>query len=259
MIDPANKKNPYTLFVRPRDLEMETWYGRREGVEGAVKNYKARIKLCRSKNSMPNLPKLLDGHDKLYYRFGVDHKLDQTILQYLSGQRFRRLKTAYPPHTIIDPTILIHEMRLHKTPEEVEFMQTAATIAAEAHILAMQKIKPGMNEFQVESLIEAYMRDNGATGVAYNSIIGGGENATHSALRRKQSPAQRRRSDPDRRGRGISRLRVGYHAHISRQREIYKTAARSLRRRARRAERMRRSDQKQATPSNSGRNFRSSF
>ncbi|MGB5015522.1 MAG: M24B family metallopeptidase, partial [Pyrinomonadaceae bacterium] len=47
-----------------------------------------------------------------------------------------------------------------------------------AHILAMKKVKPGMNEGQVESLMEAYMRDKGASGVAYNSIIGGGENAT---------------------------------------------------------------------------------
>ena len=45
-------------------------------------------------------------------------------------------------------------------------------------MLAMKKTKPGMNEFQVESLIESYMRDNGATGIAYNSIVGGGENAT---------------------------------------------------------------------------------
>jgi hypothetical protein len=56
-----------------------------------------------------------ERHEKLYYRFGVDNKLDQMILQYLSAQRFRRLKTAYPPHTIVDPTVLIHEMRLHKT------------------------------------------------------------------------------------------------------------------------------------------------
>jgi Xaa-Pro aminopeptidase len=41
----------------------------------------------------------------------------------------------------------------------------------------MRNVKPGMNEFQVESLMEAYMRDKGASGVAYNSIIGGGENA----------------------------------------------------------------------------------
>src|SRR4030095_6196579 len=62
--------------------------------------------------------------------------------------------------------------------KEVELMQKAATIAAEAHILAMKKVKPGMNEGQVESFMEAYMRDKGASGVAYNSIIGGGDNAT---------------------------------------------------------------------------------
>jgi Xaa-Pro aminopeptidase len=69
-------------------------------------------------------------------------------------------------------------MRLHKQEEEVEMMQRAADIAAEAHVLAMKKVKPGMNEFQVESIIEAYMREKGANGVAYNSIVGGGDNAT---------------------------------------------------------------------------------
>ena len=177
VIDPQNKKSPYTLYVRPRDPEMETWFGRREGVEGAVKNYAANTAFSVEKFGA-DLPKLLDGHDKLYYRFAVDKDLDQKMLGYLSGQRVRRLKTAYPPHTIIDPTIITGEMRLHKTPEEAEYMQTAGTIAAEAHILAMKKVKPGMNEGQVEALMEAYMKDKGASGVAYNSIIGGGDNAT---------------------------------------------------------------------------------
>ncbi len=176
VIDPSSKK-PYTLYVRPRNLEMETWFGRREGVEGAVKNYKAGKAISVEKFAA-DLPKLLNGHEKLYYRFGVDKALDLQIIQYLSGQRVRRLKTAYPPHTIIDPTVIIGDMRLHKTAEEIELMQTSADIAAKAHILAMQKVKPGMNEYQVESLMEAYMRGQGASGVAYNSIIGGGENAT---------------------------------------------------------------------------------
>jgi len=177
VIDPQNTKSPYTLYVRPRDPEMETWFGRREGVDGAVKNYAANKAFSIDKFAA-DLPKLLDGHEKLYYRFAVDKTLDQQILGYLSGQRVRRLKTAYPPHTIIDPTIILGEMRLHKTPEEAEYMQTAGTIAAEAHILAMKKVKPGMNEGQVEALMEAYMKDRGASGVAYNSIVGGGANAT---------------------------------------------------------------------------------
>ncbi len=176
VIDPRSKK-PFTLYVRPRDPVMETWFGRRQGVDGAVKNYGADKAESIDKFEA-DMAKLIDGHDTLYYRFALDSALDQKILHYLSNQRQRRLKTAYPPHTIVDPTIIIGDMRLHKNAKEIEQMQTAADIAAEAHILAMKKVKPGMNEGQVESLMEAYMRDKGASGVAYNSIIGGGENAT---------------------------------------------------------------------------------
>lgn len=177
VIDPQNKKSPYRLYVRPRDPLMETWFGRREGVDGAKKNHGADIALPIEKFGK-DLPKLLEGRDRLYFRFASDSELDQTVLGYLTEQRVRRLKTAYPPHTIIDPTIITGEMRLHKTADEVENMQIAATIAADAHILAMKKVKPGMNEGQVESLMEAYMKDKGASGVAYNSIVGGGANAT---------------------------------------------------------------------------------
>ncbi len=177
VIDPAARKSPFTLFVRPSDPMMETWYGRRQGVEGAKKNYGADKALSIEKFES-ELPKLLNGKEKLYYRFGLDNRLDQVILNYLSGQRFRRLKTAYPPHTIIDPTLIIGEMRLHKTPDEVALMQKAADIAAEAHVVAMRQCKPGMNEAQIEAIIEHHFRMSGATGASYNSIIGGGVNAT---------------------------------------------------------------------------------
>ncbi|MBV9214565.1 MAG: aminopeptidase P N-terminal domain-containing protein [Acidobacteria bacterium] len=176
VIDPSSK-TPYSLYVRPRDLEMETWFGRRQGVDGAVKNYGADRAFPIERFS-GDIGKLLDGHERLYYRFAVDKGLDQTILGYLTEQRVRRIKTAYPPHIIIDPTPIIGDMRLHKTEKEIEAMQRAADIAAEAHVLAMKKVKPGMNESQVEALMESYMRDKGASGVAYNSIIGGGDNAT---------------------------------------------------------------------------------
>ena len=176
VISPSSKKNPYTLYVRPKDEKMEIWYGRREGVDGAKKNFKAD-KAVSIEQLAKDFAKLVNGHEKLYYRFGVDKNLDAIVLKYLSAQRFGRLKTPYPPHTIIDPTILIHEMRLHKTPEEIELMKRAGEIGADSHILAMQSCKPGMNESQIESIIEHYFRTNGAIGTAYNSIIGGGENA----------------------------------------------------------------------------------
>ena len=100
VISPSSKKNPYTLYVRPRDPKMETWFGRRQGVEGAKKNYKADKAVSIDKFEQ-DFAKLVDGHEKLYYRFGVDAKLDQIVLKYLSVQRHGRLKTAYPPTQLL--------------------------------------------------------------------------------------------------------------------------------------------------------------
>src|SRR5262249_6845515 len=35
----AHSEHRFVLFVRPRDLEKETWNGRRAGVEGALRDY----------------------------------------------------------------------------------------------------------------------------------------------------------------------------------------------------------------------------
>src|SRR5437879_11793624 len=41
VFNPADAKERYVLFVRPRDREMEIWNGRRAGVEGAIAAYGA--------------------------------------------------------------------------------------------------------------------------------------------------------------------------------------------------------------------------
>jgi Xaa-Pro aminopeptidase len=69
-------------------------------------------------------------------------------------------------------------LRVIKTPEELDIMQTAADIAAEAHCEAMKAVRPGMQEFEVEALIEQIFRRRGAAGPAYTSIVGAGPNAT---------------------------------------------------------------------------------
>src|SRR5207253_2472326 len=41
VFNPADAKERFVLFVRPRDREMEIWNGRRAGVEGAIATYGA--------------------------------------------------------------------------------------------------------------------------------------------------------------------------------------------------------------------------
>jgi Xaa-Pro aminopeptidase len=176
VIKPEADKN-YTLFVRPRDPEREIWDGRRAGIEGAKGEFGAAdaypIEEFESK-----LAEFLDGADVLYYRLGVDRELDDTIVKELVRMRGWNRKPVHPPQTIVDPATLIHEMRVLKSDDEIQIMQTAADIAAEAHCEAMKAVQPGMQEYQVEALIEQIFRKRGAAGPAYTSIVGAGPNAT---------------------------------------------------------------------------------
>jgi len=133
----------YTLFVRPRDPEREIWDGRRAGIDGAKSEFGAN-------ESFPiaefdeRLQDILDGAEKLYYRLGVNRDLDETIINQIARMRAVNRKPIHPPQTIVDPATIIHEMRVLKSADEIELMQVAADIAAEAHCEAMKASRPGM-------------------------------------------------------------------------------------------------------------------
>jgi Xaa-Pro aminopeptidase len=177
VIAPSAEKK-FTLFVRPREREQEIWNGYRAGVEGAVRDYSADESFPISAFD-EKLPEILDGPQVLYYAFGNGGgELDQKIIRQLAVMRESNRRPLEPPQTIIDPTSILHEMRVFKSDEEIEIMQRAADIAAEAHVEAMKAVRPGMKEYEVEALIESIFRQRGAAGPSYNSIVGSGANAT---------------------------------------------------------------------------------
>ena len=177
IISPSSEKK-FTLFVRPRDPEREIWDGYRAGVEGAVSEYGADEAFSVAEFD-EKLAEVLDGPASLYYAFGKrSAELDTKIIRQLSLMRETNRKPLEPPARIIDPSTIIHEMRVLKSEAEVSIMQRAADIAAEAHVEAMKAVRAGMKEYEVEALIEAVFRRHGSAGPSYTSIIGSGANAT---------------------------------------------------------------------------------
>jgi Xaa-Pro aminopeptidase len=177
VIAPGRDKK-FTMFVRPRDLYAEIWNGYRSGVEGAVKDYSADESFPISEFD-EKLQEIMDGPDVLYYAFGhTSPEMDQKIIRQITSMRETNRKPLEPPRTIVDPSTILHEMRVIKSEAEIEVMQTAADIAADAHVEAMKSVRPGMKEYEVEAMLEAYFRKHGASGSSYTSIIGSGGNAT---------------------------------------------------------------------------------
>jgi Xaa-Pro aminopeptidase len=176
VITPSRDAEKFTLFVRPRDPEQETWVGRRAGVKGAKELHGADASFAVSE-FRDKLAELLNGARNVYYRLGVNRELDEVLIKQLGEMRLRsRQFTA--PDSITDPGLILGEMRLVKSDAEIELMQRAADIAAEAHVEAMKTVRPGMMEYEIEALIEYHFRKSGASAPAYGSIVGGGANAT---------------------------------------------------------------------------------
>jgi Xaa-Pro aminopeptidase len=172
-----SREEKYTLFVRPRDPEKEIWDGRRAGVEGAVKEHGAHAAF--NIDEFPErLGDLLGNARNLYYRLGSDREFDDLVIKQITRMRTMGRRGIHAPEAITDPGVILHELRLIKTEEEIALMQHAADIAAEAHREAMRTARPGMKEYEIEALIEYVFRRSGAAAPAYGSIVGSGPNAT---------------------------------------------------------------------------------
>jgi len=165
-----------TLFCPPRDPDMEIWTGYRAGPEGCVERFGADQAFNLDEID-ERLPKMIDGASQLLYPIARDKALDARVKGWLETLGRSVRSGAVLPQTLADSDRLLHEMRLFKSAAEIEVMQRAATISATAHCQAMIACKPGIYEFQLESVIQAYCGSQGARFQAYTPIVAGGANA----------------------------------------------------------------------------------
>jgi len=173
----AHPDHRFVLFVRPRDPEKETWHGRRAGVDGAKMRCGADAVYAVDELDAV-LPGYLEGAQTLYFTPGLDHTFAWRMEQWLGRLRRTRPRTGKGPLTRTEHGTLVHEMRLKKTAEETALLVRACAISAEAHNAALAATRPGMNEREVEALVNYVFRARGGSAPGYNSIVAGGINAT---------------------------------------------------------------------------------
>jgi len=170
-------KSPKTiLFCRDKDIEREIWDGFRFGPDAAKEIF--GFDEAYSIQQLDEIaPKLLANQDKLFYSLGADAAWDAKTTAWLNHLRTQARTGISAPDQVLDVRKMLDEMRLIKSPFEMDLMHRSANIAAAAHQRAMQFTKPGMMEYEVEAefLHEFYRR--GAQAPAYTSIVAGGANA----------------------------------------------------------------------------------
>lgn len=163
----------WTLYVQGKNPAQEVWSGKRNGPQLAstLTGLPARP----LGEFRPALDSALDGATTLRVLTDLSEGGDT-----LNGDdRFvQQLRTARPKLAITGANAVVAQMRGTKSAAEMEILRKAVAVSMDAHREAMLAVEPGMNEFEIQALVEYMFRRNGADRPAYASIVGSGENAT---------------------------------------------------------------------------------
>jgi len=172
---PGREHGEYVLFCQEKIKEQEIWTGRRVGPEDAID-----VLQCDDAFPITDiddiLPGLIEGKERIYANLGTSPEFDQKLMQWVNHIKAQVRSGATPPHEFCALDHLLHEQRLVKSADEIRVMRKAAQISAEAHTRAMQVVRPGMREYQLEAELMQIFMAAGSRWPAYPSIVGAGDN-----------------------------------------------------------------------------------
>ena len=172
---PGRDNGEYLLFCRERDPEKELWDGRRAGQDGAIRDHDAD-------DAFPIddiddiLPGIMEFCSRVYYTMGVYSEFDSRIADWVNSLRSRESRGVHTPQEFVALDHLLHDMRLYKSRAEISAMRKSAGVATKAHVRAMQAVRPGMYEYEIEAEFVSEFRFNNAW-LSYSPIVGSGANS----------------------------------------------------------------------------------
>ena len=162
------------MFVQPRNPYEEVWTGSRLGTEGVTQTMGLRAR------EYSELPQVMDSLLALNLPLHVIGDYSVRPRPVMTGHDYlvRTLTEKHPTATVKSANSIVNELRRRKSPAELDLLRKSIALTVDAQREAMRLIEPGMNEFEVQALIEYTFRRYGADRPGFATIVGSGPNAT---------------------------------------------------------------------------------
>jgi Xaa-Pro aminopeptidase len=158
-------KNEEIIFLPERNLHMENYTGRKLGADdpdAAPKTGFAKV-LPRSAIE-PEFLRLAAKSERIY--------------AISSDPQSQKLMQLAPLHDPQSAAAVLQQMRMVKSPAEIDLLEKAADASVAAHLAAWRRIRAGLYEYQIAAtMVEAY-EDLGCERSAYAPIVGAGPDST---------------------------------------------------------------------------------
>jgi Xaa-Pro aminopeptidase len=174
---PGRNEGEFILFNHPFDPLKEQWTGKIVGQDNACSEYGVDQAYSLAKADSL-IPELLLGHETIYTNLDVSAQGKSALGTWLEQTKGKaRLGINYPV-TIKQIGEITHEMRMIKDDAELTSIRRACDISVEAHTALMQQCKADMHEYELDAVLNYEFTKNGCSGVAFDSIVAAGANAT---------------------------------------------------------------------------------
>jgi Xaa-Pro aminopeptidase len=89
------------------------------------------------------------------------------------------LRSRFPQFEIENLSPILDQMRLIKSPAEIDLIRRATVLSGEAMMECMRSMEPGLFEYEIAALAKFIFLRNGAQGDAYHAIAASGPNMIH--------------------------------------------------------------------------------
>ena len=167
------------MFVQPKLPSREVWTGVRLGVRGVTDLTSIRGRV------VTELPAVLDSLARTGMAFHVVGQFGATDgpegsadVRSPDEQMMDALQKKHAGLKVTPVNDLVEQLRGTKSPAELALIRRAADITVRAQKEAIAALKDGMNEFEIQALIEYTFRRNGADRPSFATIVGSGPNST---------------------------------------------------------------------------------
>ena len=173
--DAPDKKDREILFLKETNDHIKVWEGEKLTKEKATEL--TGIKNVHWLQDFDAILKKLAFQAKRIYINTNEHYRAATEVETREDRFIKKAKKMFPGHKFERSNPILQRLRSIKEPEEIAQIQKACDITEAGLRRILDKVRPGLKEYELEAEFAHEFLRQGSKGFAYTPIIASGENA----------------------------------------------------------------------------------
>lgn len=180
-----NEYDKEIFLSRPRDIEAERWTGMRPSLSESLRVAMGFDRVART-GSLGGTVMGYMKHEPVLHLISSPASPEEEVSSDL--EFYHKVTARVPGVSIKNSSRWLESMRMIKSEEEIAAIEKAIAITHQGITELIGAVKPGVTEFQLDGVLEASFKRQGAQHMAFDAIVGAGEQSTILHYERRDQP-----------------------------------------------------------------------